>query len=159
MRNHTGILLSVLVSMCSAQVSKAQSPSVQVEWDSRARMGVEVYAFAPNKSGREAGSMAMERACELGRGEGKPYLAVRTYLERESSNRQLVERGRTAYRAGSDGVARPVGYEADRYRNIPLGSAMISVTLISEVSLPILKIDFNIIETQGCTVYSKKISR
>lgn len=152
-------LYLLIASLSLATVVTAQSPDVTVRWDSGARKGAVVTAVVINSSGHRAGSAVMGRACELGRGANKPYLAVRNYIEEEDTVRKVVESGRTAYRAGADGVPRPVGYEADRYTNVPRESALISVTFISEQTVVLLKGDFDIIETRGCTVYSKKASR
>lgn len=150
------ILLLLLTALATSSPSRAQDPNISVQWHNEGAFAVHV--IAPNQSSSDAGSMAMGRACDIGSEHSYPYLAVVRYNKKEESTRSLVERGGPIFQVGSDGVSRSVGYDPDTYRTIQTGIATLSVSMISAPSLVVFTNSADIIETRGCTVYSKKPS-
>lgn len=145
---------SIFAATCfpSTNTAKAQSPQIEVTWTENDFFSVSV--IAPNETAAGAGSLAMRRACDVSQERNHVYLAVLSYRKESSTKRVLSERGRTAYRAGADGVPRPVGNEADRYSTIPFGSSSMSVQMISQATISSMDDTYAIIESQGCTVQS-----
>lgn len=146
-------LLAAMVLLCwTADVAFAQSPEIRVNWNGDDLFGVSV--IAPNETPAGAGSIAMRRACDVAQERDHVYLAVIRYSKNSSSKRVLVERGREVYRAGADGVPRPVGYEADSYQTISVGDAYMFLQMISQGTISSLRNTYAVIESEGCTVFS-----
>lgn len=144
----------LFVGCHTVRPAAAQDARVDVQW--LGELGFAVHAFAENGGSEErAGQLAMNRACEVAREREQAYLSVSEFNSDLISQQAVTQRGGVRYHGGTDG--RPVGATptSEERGTISYGHAVLVVTMISATSVSGFQNSSEIIETAGCTIYSR----